>query len=85
MTRIDVTFSQELDLLVKAAIDAGVFKGTSDAARTVLRAHFQENTEERDQIIEYLINSNQIDLADAVRLSTYSPSELDAKIDMRDR
>lgn len=85
MTRIDVTFSQELDSLVEAAIEAGVFKGDSDAARTVLRAHFAANEEERDQIIEYLLNSKQIDLADAVRLSNTDPDTLEERIDVRNR
>lgn len=84
MTRIDVTLPDEVDALVEAAIDAGVFKGTSDAARTVTRAYFERHPDQRRQIVETLYRSSQISYIDAVRLSNLEPEELNSHLDLRD-
>ena len=83
MTRIDVTLSDEVDALVEAAIDAGVFKGTSDAARTVTRAYFESHPDERLQIVETLYSSSQIRYLDAVRLTNIEPEDLATRLDSR--
>lgn len=83
MTRIDVTFSDELDLLMEAAIDAGVFVGTSDAARTVTQAYFETHPEERYRIAETLYHANQITFLDAVRLIDIEPEKLRERLSSR--
>lgn len=83
MTRIDVTLSDELNTLMQAAIEAGVFKGPSDAARTVTRAYFESHPDERLQVVEKLYRSEQITHLEAIRLANITPEAFTEHLNSR--
>lgn len=83
MTRVDVTLPDELDTLLQTAIEAGVFQGPSDAARTVTRAYFESHPDERLQIVETLYRSKQISHLEAVRLANTDPEAFAERLEPR--
>jgi Arc/MetJ-type ribon-helix-helix transcriptional regulator len=79
MARIDAKLPPGLAQLLEASGECGLFRGKSDAARTALRAYFDQNPEIAMAAIRELVSESDNDgegmtLDEAVRLTGQSPS-----------
>ena len=79
MARIDARLPPGLAQLLEASGECGLFRGKSDAARTALRAYFDQNPEIAMAAIRELVSESDNDgegmtLDEAVRLTGQSPS-----------
>lgn len=88
MTRVDASLPEPLAALLEAAVDEGLFKGTSDAARVASREHFADDDERRLAAVQALVEatppsadgSQGLSLTDVVRLTGRLPTELPEEI-----
>lgn len=85
MQRVDVSLQAPLAALLEAAVDEGMFTGTSDAARVATREYYTSNDDSRQAAVQALVDAAAAEdtepeeiysLADVVRLSDTSPEDL---------
>ena len=74
MTRVDVSLPEPLAELLGTAVDEGLFKGPSDAARVATRAYFDAADDDRIAAVSALVGAADdeqatLPLVDVVRLS----------------
>ena len=69
MARITGSYPDDLDLLIEGAVEAGVFGGTSDALREVVREYFEDHENERIAASVALYERERITLGQAARLA----------------
>lgn len=76
MARITGSYSEDLDLLIEGAVEAGVFSGKSDALREFARDYFEDHDEERIAAAVALYERETITLGDAARLAGVNRFEM---------
>src|SRR6056297_1733489 len=69
MARITGSYPEDLDLLIKGAVDAGIFNSKSDALREFVRTYFETHENERIAAAIALYEREEITLGDAARLA----------------
>ncbi|GAB3705941.1 UPF0175 family protein [Halorubrum pallidum] len=69
MARITGSYPDDLDLLIEGAVEAGVFRGKSDALREFVREYFDDHENERIAAAVTLYERERITLGDAARLA----------------
>jgi predicted HTH domain antitoxin len=69
MARITGSYSEDLELLIEGAVEAGVFGGKSDALREFAREYFNDHDNERLVAAVTLYENETITLGDAARLA----------------
>ena len=86
MTRVDLSVPVPLADLLEAAVDDGLFKGASDAARVAAREYFADD-QRRLEAITALVETQPpssddetLSLAAVVRLTGRLPSELPEEV-----
>ena len=68
MARITGSYPEDIELLIEGAVEAGVFRGKSDALREFARTYFEEHENQRIAAAVALYNQEPITLGDATRL-----------------
>lgn len=69
MARITGSYSEDLDLLIEGVVEAGVFRGKSDALREFAREYFRTHENARFAATIELYKQEKITLGDAARLA----------------